>query len=348
MLEDKLPKPSGCLFWFSLGSDVMDQRGGDGRFNGGIEVIAIRCGQEIPEFWNAGREKTSFLDHQSPHCGAHQSWSMKQEWARLRATARREEIDWVRSESVYEIVPMQNTDESVDSTSKVLVSILMSVSLSNEGKSLKLEHYDISRAYLQGTAQRLIYIRLPAEDRQKYGEDKVGRLVKGMYGTQDASHTWQLDCANRICGESGSFRRDKHSAALFHDKSIGIKSKDAVSRSNYRYKEIEEGESSNSLTTWAKCKVLNLLVRNTETKFGRLSHRYVPVSTRRMRCESCQPRWKRKLFAKDNLRPERTRCSTPKYLGSWRFRRFGAILGKPRSKLQMWNFDTITSESRNW
>ena len=38
-------------------------------------------------------------------------------------------------------------------------------------------------------------------------------------------------------------------------------------RSNYRYKVIEEGESSNSLTTWEKCKILNLLVHNTETKF---------------------------------------------------------------------------------
>ena len=44
---------------------------------------------------------------------------------------------------------MQDTDESVDSTSKVLVSIRMSVSLSNKEKSLKLRHYDISRAYFQ-------------------------------------------------------------------------------------------------------------------------------------------------------------------------------------------------------
>ena len=36
------------------------------------------------------------------------------------------------------------------------------------------------------------YIGLPAEDRQKYDEDKVGRLVKSMYGTQDPSHIWQL------------------------------------------------------------------------------------------------------------------------------------------------------------
>ena len=64
---------------------------------------------------------------------------------------------------------------------KVLVSIMMSVSWSNTGKPLKLRHYDISRAHFQGTAKRLIYTRLPAEDRQKYGEDKVSRLVKSMY-----------------------------------------------------------------------------------------------------------------------------------------------------------------------
>ena len=89
---------------------------------------------------------------------------------------------------------------------KVLVSIMVSVSLSNRGKPLKLRHCDISRAHFQRTAQRLILIKLPpAEDRQKYGEDKVGRLVKSMYGTQDASHIWQLDCVNLICGESGGF-----------------------------------------------------------------------------------------------------------------------------------------------
>ena len=135
--------------------------------------------------------------------------------------ARREEIDWVRSEGVYGIVPMQecrdagtkpldfiwvDTDKSVDPTRmkirsrlcareyktksqgkiqralpasqlfsamppleavKVLVSIMMSVSLSNKGKPLKLRHHNISRAHFQGTAQRLFCIRPPAEDRQK-------------------------------------------------------------------------------------------------------------------------------------------------------------------------------------
>ena len=185
--------------------------------------------------------------------------------------ARREEIEWVHSEDVYEIVPMQecrdagmetldliwvDTDKSVNPTRKkirsrlctreyktkkqgkiqrappasqlfsamppleavkVLVSTMMSVSLSNKGKPLKLRHYDISRAHFQGTAQTLNYIKLHAEDRQKSGEDKVGRLVKSMYGTQDASHICQLDFVKLICGELGGFRRSKHSAALFHN-----------------------------------------------------------------------------------------------------------------------------------
>ena len=46
----------------------------------------------------------------------------------------------------------------------VLVSIMMSVSLSNKWQQLKLRHYDISRAHFQGTSQRLIYIRLPASN----------------------------------------------------------------------------------------------------------------------------------------------------------------------------------------
>ena len=36
-----------------------------------------------------------------------------------------------------------------------------------------------------------------------------------MYGTRDASHTWQRDYVNLIYAESGGFRRGKHSAALF-------------------------------------------------------------------------------------------------------------------------------------
>ena len=72
------------------------------------------------------------------------------------------------------------------------------------------------------------------------------------------------------------------------------------SRRSYRCKETEEGEVSNSLKTWAKCRVLNSLVRNARTNFGRqrLSHHYVPVYAERMRRKSCQRKWKRELFAR--------------------------------------------------
>ena len=79
---------------------------------------------------------------------------MQQEEGRLRATPEQEEIDGVHPENVCEMgLSVSCMDESVDSTSKMLVSVIMSASL-----SLKLKHYDISRAYFQGTMKRLIYI----------------------------------------------------------------------------------------------------------------------------------------------------------------------------------------------
>ena len=54
---------------------------------------------------------------------------MKQETFRFRTTAKRDEVDWARFESVHEIVPTQYTDESADPTSKVFVSIMLSVIL---------------------------------------------------------------------------------------------------------------------------------------------------------------------------------------------------------------------------
>ena len=44
-----------------------------------------------------------------------------------------------------------------------------------------------------------------------------------MHGTQDASHIWQLDYVNLICGELGGFRRGKHSAALFHNRNQDVR-----------------------------------------------------------------------------------------------------------------------------
>ena len=107
---------------------------------------------------------------------------------------------------------------------KVLVSIMMSVGWSSKCNPLKLMQYDLSRAHFQRTAQRLkMCVRLPAEGRQKHGEGKVGRLIKNMHGILDASHIWQLDYVNLICGELGGFRRGKHSAELFHNSNQDVR-----------------------------------------------------------------------------------------------------------------------------
>ena len=78
---------------------------------------------------------------------------------------------------------------------------------------------DISRAHFQGTAQRLIYISRPAEDRQAFGEGKVGGLIRSTYGTQNASHIWQLHYVTLICGELGG----KNSAAFFHNSNEDVR-----------------------------------------------------------------------------------------------------------------------------
>ena len=44
-----------------------------------------------------------------------------------------------------------------------------------------------------------------------------------MYGTQDASHIWQLDYVNLICGELGGFRSGRHSASLFHNPNQDVR-----------------------------------------------------------------------------------------------------------------------------
>ena len=63
------------------------------------------------------------------------------------------------------------------------------------------------RAYFQGTAQRLMNVRVPAEDRQTYGEDKVGRLIKSMYGTQGASHISEEAITTTHCSNQNAHRK---------------------------------------------------------------------------------------------------------------------------------------------
>ena len=52
---------------------------------------------------------------------------------------------------------------------------------------------------------------------------KLADWSRAFWGTQDASHIWQLDHVNLICGELGAFRRGRHSAALFHNPNLDVR-----------------------------------------------------------------------------------------------------------------------------
>ena len=69
MLEEKIQDPSKCLFQFSFGNYVVDQRSGDAPFGGRCSFLGISCGQECSNFRNAGREDCfcSEQDHPEIH-----------------------------------------------------------------------------------------------------------------------------------------------------------------------------------------------------------------------------------------------------------------------------------------
>eukprot|EP00971_Amphidinium_carterae_P193014 3830423-Amphidinium_carterae.1 len=60
--------------------------------------------------------------------------------------------------------------------------------VSRRGHSLKLASWDVSRAHLYGEVRRAVWCRLPEGDDEP---GKVARLLKSVYGLQEASHIWQ-------------------------------------------------------------------------------------------------------------------------------------------------------------
>ena len=62
--------------------------------------------------------------------------------------------------------------------------------------------YDISRAHFYGVAKRRVFVSLSDEEKQ---EGKCALLLRTMYGTRDASATWQDDYLEHL--ESKGYER---------------------------------------------------------------------------------------------------------------------------------------------
>ena len=76
---------------------------------------------------------------------------------------------------------------------RLLCSLLITLRRSSRGLPLKLGFWDVSRAHLYGKAQRDLFVRLPAED-----GGGCFRLLRSLYGTQDAASTWQCDWTEQM------------------------------------------------------------------------------------------------------------------------------------------------------
>ena len=81
--------------------------------------------------------------------------------------------------------------EFATGTPPLLATKLLATLCASTGQHGKRLVLDVERAFLHGTIQRPVNIRLPAEDPKSSVPGLLGKLRKAMYGSQDAPAVWQ-------------------------------------------------------------------------------------------------------------------------------------------------------------
>ena len=173
--------------------------------------------------------------------------------------ARREEIEWVHSEGVYEIVPMQDCKDAGKNLLELIWQKIRSRLCTREYKTRKqgntqrvllasqlfsarppheavkaLVNHDVCELVEQGKPPKLryhdnsrAYFQGTAHKQKNIRLPAEDRQECGedqsMCGTQDASHICQFDNVTLIYGMLGGFGRGKHSAALFHKSNEDVR-----------------------------------------------------------------------------------------------------------------------------
>ena len=72
-----------------------------------------------------------------------------------------------------------------------------------------------AHAYFHAKAQRLVLVRLPAEDQRKNDAGETRPLSRCMYGTCDAASNWECDWQNHL--KQWSYKLEQSSKDLSHD-----------------------------------------------------------------------------------------------------------------------------------
>ena len=102
-----------------------------------------------------------------------------------------------RSRLVAKEIKKDNRDDLFAATPplealKMLMSMAMTEGVGyergKETEGMKLEFIDIKRAFFHAEARRNVYVELPEEDMVP---GRCGKLNNSMYGTRDASQTWE-------------------------------------------------------------------------------------------------------------------------------------------------------------
>ncbi|CAE7240586.1 unnamed protein product [Symbiodinium natans] len=101
---------------------------------------------------------------------------------------------------------------------KLLCSLMTTLRVSRRGGKLSLRLIDISRAHFYGRATRRIFVTLPEGDESP---GKCGLLLKTMYGTRDASSTWQRDYSELMAKHD--FRAGKAWPCIFYNEKEDVR-----------------------------------------------------------------------------------------------------------------------------
>lgn len=72
----------------------------------------------------------------------------------------------------------------------------------------------MKRAYFFAKVKRLIFIEIPAADREPNDEQKVGRLNLNFHGTRDSAMNWQDESIGTL--EKNGFTKSKASPCNFY------------------------------------------------------------------------------------------------------------------------------------
>lgn len=101
---------------------------------------------------------------------------------------------------------------------KALCSLMTSLKKSKKGEWLKLRLLDISRAHFYGESRRPVFTNLPEGSEQP---GKCARLVRTMYGTQDASSVWQSTYTKLV--EENGYVAGKGWPAIFYNEKMDVR-----------------------------------------------------------------------------------------------------------------------------